>query len=61
MINNDTIIIVDDGQTFEGTIKHWQDCFFSKPDHFTDQEFLNQIKDYCERKGWDVKFGYVYH
>lgn len=25
------IILLDSGKSFEGTIEHWKDCFFSNP------------------------------
>lgn len=38
-------IIVDDGDTFEGTQLHWADCFFSNA-------FRREIETFLDRMGW---------
>lgn len=48
-INEKTIIVVDDGETFEGTADHWRDCFFSNPTR-------ENIEDFCKLYGWKVEF-----
>jgi len=49
MLTDKTIIKVNDGEVFEGTLAHWQDVFFSNPTE-------ENIKEYCKHMGWEVKF-----
>lgn len=42
-------VIVDGGETFEGTLKQWADCFFSNPT-------VAEIKDFCKKNGSTVRF-----
>lgn len=44
-------IIVDDGETFEGHIKHWEDTFFSFGDMCLDDIIWN-IHDFCNKQKW---------
>jgi hypothetical protein len=43
------IIIIDNGETFEGTFSQFRDCFFSNANYRT-------IKDWCNDMGSTVKF-----
>jgi hypothetical protein len=43
------IIIIDNGNTFEGTFSQFRDCFFSNANYRT-------IKDWCRKIGSEVKF-----
>jgi len=49
MIDENTIIIVDDGHTFEGKLCHWRDCFFDNANEET-------IRNFCKKMGWEVEF-----
>ena len=51
-LKEDTLIIVDDGDTFEGYMSHWRDCFFSNP-------CRENIESFCKEMGWRVEFKYV--
>jgi len=42
--NDDPMILVQDGNVFEGKLHHWEDCFFSFPDGFTFEQKMFQIK-----------------
>jgi len=47
-------IIVDGGETFEGTLKQWENCFFSNPT-------VAGIRDFCKKNGCTVRFSRVNH
>ena len=53
MLNETTLIRVDDGETFEGNLSHWRDCFFSNPTQ-------ENIEDLCKQMGMKVEFINVY-
>ena len=38
------IIVIDNGDTFEGSLKQFKDCFFDNADYFT-------IRMWCEHNG----------
>ena len=48
-------IIVEKGGVFEGNEMHWQDCFFSFPDGFTEMQMRQQIREFCAEEGWSVE------
>jgi hypothetical protein len=43
---------------FEGNLDHWEDCFFSFPEHFLMYDKLQQILDWCANEGHDVAITY---
>jgi hypothetical protein len=49
--DRELFIIVDEGDTFEGTFDAWKDCFFTNPT-------IQRIKDFCEKElgGATVRF-----
>lgn len=51
MDNFDLTIKVEDGELFEGSLEQWEDCFFAFPFHFSVNDKLDQIQNYC--KGYD--------
>lgn len=44
-------IKVEDGELFDGSLEQWEDCFFSFPLHFSVNDKLTQVQNYC--KGYD--------
>ena len=42
------VIVIDEGATFEGSLKQFKDCFFDNANHFT-------IRMWCKQNG--MKFG----
>ena len=48
-MNEETIIIVDDGDFFYGTPAQWRDCFFSNASK-------ENIEAYCKQYGMKVTF-----
>lgn len=53
ILNEETLIIVDEGDTFFGTLSHWRDVFFSNPDE-------QSINDFCYNQGMVVEFRNAY-
>lgn len=48
----DPTILVEDGEVFEGTFHHWENCFFSFPNTFTYEKKIAQIKNFCASQNW---------
>jgi len=53
--NDDPMILVQNGNVFEGKLHHWEDCFFSFPDGFTFEQKMFQIKSFCLQKNWKLE------
>jgi hypothetical protein len=53
--NDDPTILVEDGEVFDGKFHHWENCFFSFPDHFTYDQKMFQIKEFCKQKKWKLE------
>lgn len=51
-IYNNLWIKVDGGETFDGQISHWEDCFFSNVS-------IESIVDFCLKQGWKVEFSII--
>lgn len=51
-------ILVGSGEVFEGTLDHWQDCFFSFHSEDTGER-LKEIMSFCESMEWDLEVQYV--
>jgi hypothetical protein len=48
MINDTDIIVIDDGEVFEGTKAQFADCFFSNVTY-------ENIKEWCKESGFKFK------
>lgn len=46
-MNLETIILVEDGDVFDGTREQFMDCFFSNASDY-------QIQDWCESYEWSL-------
>ena len=47
-------IKVDDGNLFEGSLEQWEDCFFAFPFHFSVNDKIEQIQNYCAGYSYDL-------
>lgn len=48
MENFTLTIKVNNGDLFEGSLEQWEDCFFSFPFHFSVNDKIAQVQNYCE-------------
>jgi hypothetical protein len=48
-------IKVNEGNMFEGNFGHWEDVFFSFPDHFTSEDKLTQIRSFCMKSNYRLE------
>lgn len=46
-------IKVNDGNLFEGSLEQWEDCFFAFPFHYSVNDKIAQIQNYCT--GYDYE------
>ena len=51
-------IKVNDGDLFEGSLEQWEDCFFSFPFHFSLNDKLEQIQNYCSGYNYNLAFSF---
>lgn len=58
MDNFKLIIKVNDGDLFEGNLEQWEDCFFSFPFHFSLNDKLEQIQNYCSGYNYNLAFSF---
>lgn len=47
-------IKVNNGDLFEGNLEQWEDCFFSFPFHYSVNDKLDQIQNYCSGHKYDL-------
>lgn len=47
-----TTLLIDDGDVFEGDLDDFQNCFFSCPDGWSEERFLDQIADWANHEGY---------
>lgn len=47
-------IKVEDGELFDGSLKQWEDCFFSFPFHYSLNDKLAQVQSYCRGYNYDL-------
>jgi hypothetical protein len=51
-------IKVNDGDLFEGSLDQWEDCFFAFPFHFSLNDKLEQIQNYCSGYNYNLTFSF---
>lgn len=45
---------VNGGDLFEGSLEHWEDCFFSFPDGLSEDEKFAAVCDFCKNNKYTV-------
>lgn len=54
MDNYTLTIKVNDGELFEGSLEQWEDCFFAFPFHYSVNDKIAQIQNYCARYNYEL-------
>lgn len=55
-IDGEPVILVENGNIFDGTFAHWEECFFKFQPGDSLAQKTQDINEYCQHQGWNVDY-----
>lgn len=54
------MISIHRGGVFEGTLLQFEKFWFTKPDNYTVDDYINFIRKHADKHGWEFEVAYIH-